>query len=101
DRSSADLFRHARRETLLTLALIFMALVWTVGYSYYYGYLQEGAPPPEEGEFRQLMGLPDWVFFGIFLPWMACTAATVWLSLYGIADDDLGREGGGGEPHGH
>jgi hypothetical protein len=100
-----SLFRNARREALVALALILAALAWSVGYSYLFGYLPARAPgvptpapaPPQ----RQTFGMPDWVLYGIFLPWVLCTAATVWFGLFGMADDDLGAEADGGAAHGH
>ena len=108
--AAARLYRHARREALLVLAVWAASLLWTVGYCYLYGYehpadswvVQAGlARPPAPGEFRQFLGFPDWVLFGIIAPWLACTAFTMAFALFGMRDDDLGAEAGEGAGHGH
>jgi hypothetical protein len=80
------LLRNARRELLFIVALWAVALVWTVGVSYALGY---GRPADQ---IKLILGMPDWVFFGVLLPWLFCSAATLWFGLRLMADDDLGRE---------
>jgi hypothetical protein len=111
DRESATrLFRHARREAIVVIIVWALALTWTVGYCYLRGYqhdetswvVQQGlAQPHTPDDFRQIAGLPEWVFFGILLPWLACTAFTIGFCLFGMTDDDLGREAEEGGRHGH
>lgn len=61
-----------------------------------------GLARPRTGDnFSSILGMPDWVFFGILVPWIACSLFTVWFALYGIRDDDLGREAEGGPTDGH
>lgn len=103
----SNLFRHARREAVVVLLVWAAALLWTVGYCYLRGYSsyppeswaaqQRLATPRTAEDFRQIAGLPDWVFVGVLLPWGACTLATVVFALFYMRDDDLGQEGG----HGH
>ncbi len=96
------LFKNARREMVLVLAVTALALLWTVGYCYLNGYQHDPdswvvraglavSRTPED--FQQIAGLPDWVLVGIILPWMACTALGIGLGL-GLKDDDLGTEAG-------
>jgi hypothetical protein len=105
---AADLLRQSRREALIVLAVWAVALVWTVGYCYLFGYrhppdsplVQWGlAAARSDANFRQVLGLPDWVLVGILLPWLACTAFTILFSLFGMKDADLGAEAGGGDAH--
>ncbi len=35
-----------------------------------------------------VLGLPDWIFWGVFVPWIAAGAFTIWYALYFIVDDD-------------
>ncbi len=120
-RQAADrLFRHARREMFLVLFVTALALLWTVGYCYLFGYQHDSeswvveagwVSPRSPDDFQQIAGIPDWVFVGILLPWLVCTAFSIGVCL-GLKDDDLGAEAGEpgasgvaqpatGGPHGH
>jgi len=99
--AAARLFRHARREAVVVLVLWAVALVWTVGYCYLRGYQHSDndvlvrwgwAASRSADDFGQVLGFPDWVFVGIILPWLACTAFTMVYSMVGLTDDDLGAE---------
>src|SRR5262245_51196876 len=94
------LLRNARREAWIVVVVWALALVWTVGYCYIHGYEhdpQAPAPPP-----AQILGFPDWVTCGIMIPWLLCTLFTVGFGLFGMSDDDVGRESEEeGEGHGH
>jgi hypothetical protein len=76
----------SRREALVVLAIWAAACSYTVGYCWLLGYERE----PESLTF--VAGVPDWVFWGIFVPWSVCTALSFWVSHYLIADQDLGQE---------
>ena len=99
-RKARQLFRNARREALLVLVIFTLALLWTVGYCYLHGYrhdpdswlVQAGLASVRTPEnFQQILGLPDWVFIGILLPWLMCSAFTFGFCA-GMADDELGEE---------
>ena len=76
----------ARREALVVLVLWLAALTYTVGYCYLYGYGRS----LESLTF--VMGIPDWVFWGVVVPWMACLLASWGFSFLLMADADLGEE---------
>jgi hypothetical protein len=96
-RHAERLFYHSRREAAIVLVVWFLALVWSVGYSYLFGYqhppdswvVQRGWVGPQQ-DFGHFLGIPHWVWFGIILPWLLCTVFTFLLAAYGIADDELG-----------
>ena len=99
--AAAATYRHARREARFVIILWFLALVWTVGYCYLHGYrhapddfvVRVGlAEPPGQEPPRVILGMPSWVTFGIFAPWVACSVITVLFGMYGIKDDELGVE---------
>src|SRR5207249_8942518 len=103
------LFRHARREAWIVLGVWAVSLVWAVGYCYLYGYqhsadscvVQWGLVSPRTpADFAMIAGMPDWVFFGILVPWLLCTAFTFGFCFY-MKDDDLGGEAEEGHGHGH
>jgi len=86
-RPEQQLLRHARREGLLLMAVWAVALIWSVGYCRIFGY-----PPPDSVEVSLILGMPEWVVWGIVVPWTICLAFTVWFCFYFMADDDLGRD---------
>lgn|SRR5262245_4854861 len=88
-----ELLRHARREGLLLMAVWLLALIWSVISSWLFGY---GRNPDE---IMLILGMPDWVFWGIAVPWLICVAFSVWFCFFYMADDDLGRDPG--EESGH
>ena len=45
-----------------------------------------------------MLGFPTWVFWGILVPWMACTAVSVWFAFAFMGDEDLGEEPAGDAP---
>jgi drug/metabolite transporter (DMT)-like permease len=81
-----QLLRHARREGLVILAVWAACLVWTVGYSLLRGYGRD----PETIPF--ILGIPDWVFWAVFVPWGLSLLFSVWFCFGFMADDDLGRD---------
>lgn len=103
------LYRHSLREAAFILSLWACCLVYTVGYCYLYGYLthepatnstgpgiDQWVGPltsfnrdPESITYPLGLGIPDWVFYGVVLPWCVCVAATFWYLRYFFADDDL------------
>jgi hypothetical protein len=87
------LLRHARREGLLIMAVWGIALLWSVGYSYLHGYNRAVS------DIRLILGMPDWVFWGIVVPWAACLAFSVWFCFRFMTDDDLGRDPDEGAGH--
>jgi hypothetical protein len=108
---SQQLVRNARREAWIVAWVWAVALVWTVAWYYLFGYqhdetslavqlgLADAGPAVQP---TSVLGFPSWVFWGIIVPWLACSAFTVWFGMRGIADDDLGTETHeDGERHGH
>ncbi len=72
-------YRRARREAIVAALLWLAALVWAVGVSYWLGY---GRPAESIG------GIPSWVVWGIFTPWIVFFAVHCWYSLIFLRDDD-------------
>jgi hypothetical protein len=78
--------RSARREALLVFAIWLAACVYSVGFCYRFGYGRDAAT------LTYVLGFPDWVFWGIVVPWSVCTALSFVLTYFVIADEDLGEE---------
>lgn len=62
----------------MALLLWFLAGVWTISVSYWLGYTQ----PP-----RSLGGIPHWVVWGVFTPWIVLFLLHTWFSFFYMRDD--------------
>jgi hypothetical protein len=78
--------RSARREALIVFGIWLAACVYTVGFCAAFGYERDPAT------LTFVLGIPDWVFYGVFLPWTVCTILAFIVSKYVIRDEDLGEE---------
>jgi hypothetical protein len=85
-RREDPVLQSARREALLVLLIWLGACIYTVGYCYTFGYGRDAAT------LRYVLGFPDWVFFGIVVPWTVCTGLCFVLSHFVIRDEELGEE---------
>jgi hypothetical protein len=74
----------ARREAWVVLGIFVSAMVYTVTYCYVSGYDR----PPETLTF--VFGFPDWVFWGILVPWGVCLLLSFWFGHTFMRDADLG-----------
>lgn len=80
------LLRSARREARVVFCVWLAALLYTIGYCYAFGYGRGSQTP------TLWFGVPDWVLWGIVLPWTLCTVISWWFGLRFMSDDDLGGE---------
>ena len=80
------LLKSARREALISIGTWFVATVYSVGYCWLYGYNR-----PIES-LTYVLGFPDWIFWGVVLPWGACTVFSAWFCMFYMTDEDLGEE---------
>ena len=103
------LYRNCLREARFILGLWAVCCVYSVGYCYLFGYLShepaaESTGPsisemigpltsfnrdPESLTYPLGLGIPDWVFYGILVPWVIAAVLTFWYVLFYFADDDL------------
>jgi hypothetical protein len=81
-----ELLKHARREGLVILLVWAIALIWSVSVSYLWGYNRPAA------EILLILGIPDWVFWSVFVPWGLAFIFSIWFCFAFIADDDLGKD---------
>lgn len=102
-------YRHARREAFFILGLWTSCFFYTIGYCYLNGYLTHEPDPTATGPaISELvgplesfnrdpeslsepfgLGIPDWVFYGIVVPWLVCIVATFWFCFFLYVEDDL------------
>lgn len=77
------LYLNARREAWWILLAWAVCLVWTVGYCALFGYEIDVAT------MNLVLGMPSWVFWGVFIPWMTATGFSIWFGLAYMRDDVL------------
>ncbi len=76
----------SRREATIAIILWAVAMAYTVGYCYLYGYRRA----PED--VRLVLGIPDWVLWGVFAPWLAWTVISSLFAKFVMQDAWLGEE---------
>jgi len=76
-------FKSSLRELKWIFAIWLVHFVWVVGYCYAFGY------PPPETPLTTVIGMPSWVFWGVFVPWIVATLVTGWFALTQIEDHVL------------
>ena len=81
------LLKSARREAVTAFSFWLIAMVYSVGYCTQYGY----GRTPESLTF--VFGFPDWVFWGIVLPWGFFTIAASLFAFFFMKDEDLDGNG--------
>lgn len=106
------LFRNAVREARTIVVVWALAFAWVVVVCYLLGYRHSEddlvvrlglASVRRPADIRLIAGFPDWIFYGIMVPWLLCSLFTVWYGQFGMSDDDLGTEAADaeGQAHGH
>ncbi len=78
--------RSARREALVVFAVWLGAMAYTVTYCYMNGYGRA------KESLKFVLGFPDWVFWGIVVPWSVCVVFSFWFGATFMKDEDLGEE---------
>jgi hypothetical protein len=98
--SQRRLLRNTYTELTVCAVVWLVTLLWTISYNVLAGYkhapdswlVTAGWARHPDAKLVTVFGFPDWVFWGIVVPWVIATAFTVVYSLWGMADDDLGHE---------
>jgi len=88
DSSAGRVFRNALREARWALSVWLVFLAWVIGYSWLRGY--NATPEPDSALPGTILGMPEWVFWGLALPWVLATALTILFGVFILRDDDLG-----------
>lgn len=72
------------REAIVVFAIWLTALIWSVGFCARYGYGRT------EASLTYVLGFPDWIFWGVALPWVICVLVSLIVSRFVMRDEDLG-----------
>lgn len=105
------IMRRCRREAILILSVWFLCFAWSATYCYLNGYLSHEPRPaskvtgpdiakvvgplksfdrkPDSLTFPLGLGIPDWVFYGIVMPWVFCVVFSLVFCQFIFAEDDL------------
>ncbi len=78
--------KAARREAALALGMWLVAMIYTITYCYWHGY----GRTVESLAF--VLWFPDWVFWGIVVPWVICVLGSVVFAFRVMGDESLGEE---------
>lgn len=97
-------YLQSRREAVVTLILWAACFIWTVSYCYYKGYTDHDRRPgtvteylpdmsawnrdPQSLETPFGLGIPDWCFWGVAVPWIACIVVSTWFSFLYMTDNE-------------
>ena len=84
--SGNRLLASARREAVVTATVWLAALVYTVGYCVRHGYGRAA------DSVTYWYGFPDWIFWGIVVPWLLATLVTAWFTFSYVEDHVLGDD---------
>ncbi len=84
DGERGDLVARSLGEAKWILLIWLGSFVWTLVYCGYFGYQSVN---PETLE--TVMGMPDWVFWGVAVPWVLTSLASIAFAIFGIHDEPL------------
>lgn len=85
----------SRREAVVFALLWLATLLYTVGYCFTHGY--ERKLDGSLSEMTFVFGWPDWVFWGLVVPWGTCTVVSIFFATFVMRDAPLGEESTSGE----
>ncbi|MBX7167581.1 MAG: YhdT family protein [Pirellulales bacterium] len=71
---------QGRREMLFSLVMTFAAMGYSITYCVRHGYRRS------IDDLTFVLGFPDWVFWGIVVPWLVCVAVGIWMAFFFIGD---------------
>ena len=78
------LLTSARREAIAAMIVWLCTLVYTITYCYSYGTNRT----PENLTF--VYGFPDWIWWGVVVPWVSCLGISTVFAFWIIQDQPLG-----------
>lgn len=74
----------SRREMLIAFGIWIAATAYSAGYCSLYGYGRTAE------SLRFVFGFPDWIFWGIVVPWGLCVIASGIFAFCFMRDEELG-----------
>lgn len=86
DSQTDPLVRSARREALIVIGLWLAALIYSLTTCYWLGYNRPVS------ELKLIFGFPEWVFWGVVVPWVTCAVISWVFGMLFVHDGHLGEE---------
>ena len=83
DDQEHPLLKSARREAVAALLIWLITTTYCVGYCWAHAYRRD----PQSLTF--VLGFPDWIFWGIVVPWGVSTIVSAVFALWFMQDADL------------
>jgi hypothetical protein len=83
NRFADPIYRRSLSELRGILVLWAIFFAWTISYTHWHGSWQADQP------LRLVWGMPSWVFWGLFAPWVVAAVLSTWFALFRIADHPL------------
>lgn len=83
--------KNSLREFIIIMLAWAASTIYTCTYCYFFGYRRDGNPLDVQ-DIQPVLGVPSWIFWGVFAPWMVCSVFTFWFAGFYMADDDLGSD---------
>jgi hypothetical protein len=77
--------RSGRREAMGVFCIWLLALSYSMGYSIWHGYHRS------LDDLKLVFGFPDWVFWGIVVPWTICLVISWWFAYFFMTDEPFGE----------
>ena len=81
----------ARREAIVVGLTWLCAMTYSVTYCYWFGY---GRPA---SDLKFVLGFPDWIFYGLVIPWVICIMFSFYFGAFYMRDEKLGDDHEGSE----
>lgn len=86
DPAEDSVLKSSRREAIIVAVNFVIALGYTISYCAFYAYGRTAA------ELKFVLGFPDWVFWGVLVPWGACVLFSILFASVIMRDEDLGED---------
>jgi len=80
------LVRSSLREALIVAMIWLGALIWSVGVCASMGYNRT------EQDLQLVWGFPDWIFWGVVVPWLTCAVVSWLFGAFFVHDGELGQD---------
>ncbi len=87
-RPTNPVYTSSLRELKWILVIWTIAFLWVIGYCGLYSYLDT----EQASSITTILGMPSWVFFGVFVPWIVGTTTSIWFAISQIEDLPLDHQ---------
>ncbi len=85
-RKTDPLVHSSIREAILVTGIWLAAAIWSISVCYTMGYHRAA------DDLKLVLGFPDWIFWGVVIPWTTCTIVSIVFGLIFVRDGDLGKD---------